>query len=574
MAFGIDFGTTNSVVAHLRQGVPEVLSIDEPRDLQWAELGFDRVLPTVVGVEGSNRLTFGWEAKKQPGSLAAVKRLLKEEKPVEIAGRRYPVEEIAAMIFGKLRQSVSDQGLTLDQGVVTIPANSRGLARYRTKVAAGMAPLRVQALINEPTAAAMAYALNGTRDQTLLVVDWGGGTLDVTILEHIEGVFRERASKGVQRNGGLDFDIALANAITAEVGGADAWTEAERHFFRLDVEKAKITLSSLQVTNVELPRGGNFEVPRETLLDAVRPLIEEVREPIQRCLADISCQSSDIDSVLLVGGTCKMPAVREFVSDVLEAAPVEGVDPMTAIAEGAAVASAILTGELSDRDFFVSTEHALGIEVIDRDGAGKISGSKFSKLIDRNHTLPAEEKDIYHAVDDYQKQLRLKVLEGDPEQPLTHPDNVTLKEWVLDVKPVPVSKSSIEVTFSYDTDGILHVSAVDQAADGRSILKDAVDFGGMLDRRSLVEVANRAQDAVASGVVDQTAHAGPDRSPHLGEPTPEQRDLVNDARTKVIPFVDDEEAEEMRTQADLAETGDAGAADKLRGLLDKYPYLL
>ena len=574
MAFGIDFGTTNSVVARLHQGELQVPKIDEP-PADWAGLGFERVLPTVVGIDDKNRLLHGWAAKHPSvASLAAVKRLFKEEKYAEIAGKTFEVEEIAAMVFGELRNSVSKlEGLTMNQAVVTIPANSRGLARLRTKVTAGMAGLRVPALINEPTAAAMAYLFNSSREETLLVVDWGGGTLDVTILEHIDGVFIERASKGIQKLGGLDFDTALAETVSAMVDGFDTWTREQRHWFRLDMEKAKILLSSQEETNVLLQGGHSLNITRDMLLDAVRPLVERVREPIQRCLADIGGQPSDIDTVLLVGGTCKMPAVRDFVSDVLERAPAEGIDPMTAIAEGAAVASAILNGELADNDFFVSTEHALGLEVLDRDRAGKISGSKFSELIARNYPLPATETGVYHTIEDYQEQLRLKVLEGDPEQPLNHPDNVTLKEWDLKVNPVPVSESAIELTYNYDRDGILHVSAVDQS-NGKEILSDVVDFGGMLDRRGLVEAANRAKAAVESGVVEHSGHAVLNRSPELANLSPELRELVNNARTKVIPFIDDKEAEEMRTQADLVEDGNPWAVDELRTLLDKYPYLI
>ena len=573
MAFGIDFGTTNSVVARLRKRGLEVLRVDDP-DSDWAQLGFDKVMPTVVGVGDSGELQFGWAAKECPGSLAAVKRLLKDETYVEIGGVTFEVEEVVAMIFAHMRRRVADAG-RMDQAVVTIPANSRGLARLRTRTTAGMAPLRVQALLNEPTAAAMAYAFNSAREETLLVVDWGGGTLDVTILEHVGGVFREKASKGVQRLGGLDFDMALAEAITAEVDGVDAWTEAERHFFRIDVEKAKIRLSSDDSALVPLPDGSPFEVSLEMFSEAVRPLVERVQEPIERCLADIGAQPADIDALLLVGGTCKTPAIQDFVSDLLETAPVEGIDPMTAIAEGAAVASGVLSGELGDVEFSVSTEHALGAEVVDRDLAGKVSGTKFSKIIPRNHPLPAEATEIYRPVDDYQKTVLCNVLEGDHELPVDHPDNVSLAEWPVKIPhPAPVEESAIELTYLYDRDGILHASAK-MAKDGTTVLDKTVDFiTGTIDRRGLVEVASRAQEAVETGFVERDGRDISDRSPELAELTPELRELIDSARTKVIPFVDDAEAATIRDQADRIEDGDARAVDELRESLDKYPYLL
>ena len=563
MAFGVDFGTTNSVVTHLHQGKVDVLLIDRDQiPATWDRLGFEQVMPTVFGVGDSDETIFGWEAKLRSGSIAAVKRLLKEEEYVEVAGERYPVEEIVTMLFAHLRRQVEGQGLTMDRAVVTIPANSRGLARYRTKITAGMAGLRVPALINEPTAAAMAYARQSTHDETLLVVDWGGGTLDVTILRHVGGVFMEQASKGIQKLGGLDFDAALAKVIKATVKGVDSWTSAQRHGFRLDVELAKILLSTREETSVELPGGDYRKVTRDMLLKAVRPHIERVRDPIERCLADVGAQPSDIDTVLLVGGTCKIPAVRDFVSEILKTAPASGVDPMTAIAEGASVASAILSDELEDNDFFVSTEHALGTSVLAPDRSGLV----FSELIPRNHKLPATATDMFTAVSDYQEKVNIDVVEGDPELPLDDPENVPLKDWTVDLpNPVPAAESIIKMTYHYDTDGILHVSAEDQA--GEEILGDVVSFGGMLDRRGLVEASNRAKKAMESGRVEQSGRAKSSLSP-------EARELVNNVKTKVIPFVDDKEAEEMRSKVAQVEDGDAGAVDDLRRLVDQYSYLL
>ncbi len=566
MAFGIHLGVNNAVVARLRRGELEVLTIDwSPSD--WYQLGFGRVMPTVVGIGDSDELLFGWEAKQRPGSLHAVKRLLKDEKYVEIEGVTFEVEEVVAMMFAHLRREVADAG-RLDQAVVTIPANSRGLARLRTRVAAGMAPLRVQALLNGPTAAAMAYAFKSARAETLLVVDWGEGTLDVTILEHVGGVFREKASKGIQRLGGLDFDTALAEAITAEVGGADAWTEAERHFFtRLDVEKAKIILSSEESTVIPLPGLGQFEVTREMFTDAVRPLVERVQEPIERCLADIGARPSDIDAVLLVGETCRFPAIRDFVSDLLETAPAD-IDPITAIAEGAAVASGVLSGELEDVEFSVCTEHALGRSVPSPCG----SGSVFSEIIPRNHPLPAEATEVYHVVEDYQDTITFDVIEGDPELPLDHPDNVSLAEWTLNIPcPAPVEESGIEVTYRYDRDGILHVSAK-MASDGTTVLDEGVDFmTGTLDRSRLLEVASRAQEAVATGFWERGGRDNSGRGRSIL--SPEVRTLMEDVRSQIIPFVDEEEADKMHVLMERIEAA-TDAVDALLRIAERYPYLL
>ena len=562
MAFGIHLGVNNIVVVHLRQGEVEVLALDRDQvPSSWDGLGFERVMPTVFGIGDSDETIFGWEAKLRPDSIAAVKRLLKEEEYVEVGGERYPVEEIVTMLFAHLRGKVTGQGLTMDRAVVTVPANSRGLARYRTKITAGMAGLRVPALINEPTAAAMAYARQSTHDETLLVVDWGGGTLDLTILRHVGGVFMEQASKGIQKLGELDFDVALARAILATVRGVDSWTSAERHAFRLDVELAKILLSTREETSVPLPGGDHRKVTRDMFSEAVRPLVERVNDPIERCLADVGARPSDIDAVLLVGETCRISTVRDFVADIFEMEPAD-VDPITAIAEGAAVASGVLSGELDDVDFFVSAEHALGSSVPSPDGSGRV----FSELISRNHKLPATATDMLHAVDDYQETIRFDVIEGNPELPLDHPENIVLNEWTIDLpNPVPSSESSIKVTYHYDTDGILHVSAEDQT--GEAILDDVVSFGGMLDRRWLVEASNRAKSTVESGRVQRSAGTA-SRLPSA------VLELIDTARMRVIPCLDRDEADAMRACVSRVEDGVPGALGALRRMVDRYPYLL
>ncbi len=353
---GIDFGTTNSVVATYSAGRAEALEIDTP-PAEWADLGFGRVLPTVMALDAAGRPSFGWEAKMQPGGrLEAVKRLFREEEIVSVGGQTFVVEEVATMLFAHMKRRAVEQGVDATQAVVTIPANSRGLARYRTKLTAGMAGLEVLALINEPTAAAMACSARMPFDQRILVVDWGGGTLDVTILQADSGIFVEQASKGIQQLGGLDFDNTISKMIVSVNPDAAAWTTADKSQFRLNVEKGKIRLSDQEFTNIELPRGGNFRLERAQFNQGARHLIERVRQPIEQTLRDIDADPRDIDAVLLVGGTCKIPLVRSFIGDILGKEPVAGVDPMTAIAEGAAIAAAIMTGEAPDNDFFVGTE--------------------------------------------------------------------------------------------------------------------------------------------------------------------------------------------------------------------------
>jgi molecular chaperone DnaK len=558
---GIDFGTTNSVVAQYAAGSLSVLAIDEP-PAEWGTLGFDRVLPTVFGRGDDDRPIFGWAAKQRPGSLSAVKRLLRAEEVAEVDGVEYVVEEIATMIFGHLKRASASQGVSFDQAVVTIPANSRGIARHRTKLAAGMAGVQVTALINEPTAAAMAYSMQSAHEETMLVVDWGGGTLDVTVLRNIDGVFMEQASKGIQQLGGLDFDSALSRLVRDTVASASGWSGSEKAGFRLDIEKAKILLSTSEQVSVPIPGGEYRQVTRAMFEQSVRPQIERVREPIQQCLSDIGAQTTDIDALVMVGGTCKMPAIRSFVSDLLGRGPATGIDPMTAVAEGAAVASAILAGDLDDRDFFVSTEHALGTIVLD-----PATGLTFSELIPRNHKLPARVTNSYSPVTEYQESLNVVVIEGDPSRPLSDDDNVILKTWELTLPdPQPLGELSIELTYSYDVDGILHVAAEDSL--GNTLLDDDVSYGAGPDRRNLTQIAQRVSRSLDTGRME---------APEVSRATnlsPEMRKLVTDVQTKIVPFIDEAEAVVLREAAKRVESGDEGAAADLTAATRKYSYLL
>ena len=561
VGIGIDFGTTNSVVAQHAARSLSVLAIDEP-PAAWAGLGFDRVLPTVFGRGDNDQPIFGWSAKQRPGSLAAVKRLLRAEERADVDGIEYVVEEIATLIFGHLKRASAGQGVVFDQAVVTIPANSRGIARHRTKLAAGMAGVQVQALINEPTAAAMAYSMRSSHEETLMVVDWGGGTLDVTILRNIDGVFMEQSSKGVQQLGGLDFDTALSRLVLDTVADSAGWTSAERAGLRLDIEKAKIQLSTAEQVTVPLPGGEYRQVTRSMFEEAVKPQIERVREPIMQCLRDLGALPTDIDAVVLVGGTCKVPAIRQFVSELMGRGPATGIDPMTAVAEGAAVASAILSGELDDRDFFVSTEHALGTIVFD-----PASGPRFSELIPRNHKLPARVTDSFMPLVPFQEKLHVQVVEGDPEKPLDDDDNVVIKSWEIELpEPQPLGEISVDLTYSYDVDGILHVAAQDSL--GNTLLADAVSYGQVVDKRNLTSIASRVARTLDHDRIEEPKAEG--EAPL----SPEDRKLVTDAGAKIVPFVDDVEATELRALIARAKGGDSSALEAVRAATRKYSYLM
>jgi molecular chaperone DnaK len=573
-SIGIDFGTTNSVVAAHDGRTVDVLPIDEvPAD--WEQLGFAHVLPSVLGVGERGEATFGWRAKTQAGrKLEAVKRLFATDEFVRIDGAEYAVESAAALLFARLKQAAQAAGAPVDRAVVTVPANSLGLARYRTKLCAGLAGIDVVALINEPTAAAMAHSISANEDQNILVFDWGGGTLDVTVLETVAGVFIERASKGIQRSGGIDLDNLLGAALAPRIAGYDSWAETDRGLFRIALEKAKVLLSDQDRTQVALPGGGYLEVTRDELERAIRPKIEETRGPIDQCLRDLKLTPGAIDHVVLVGGSSKIPAVRRFVSELLGQEPATGVDPMTAVAEGAAIAAAIMAGDL-DADFFVSTEHALGTISVD-----EYETEEFSVLIGRNHKLPAKATGSYRPAHAGQSSVRVRVIEGDPAAPLDHPENVILKEWDVDVDAERAhDRSGFTILYEYDVDGILHVTVTDDLT-GDVMLRDDVSFGVSRDKAALVDMAKFVRATIEGAPLGSAAHNGSANghaTPAASALDPASRAVVERVRVKIIPFIDDAEMQRLEAMCRDLENATGSDAEACRAELErearKYAYL-
>jgi molecular chaperone DnaK len=447
----------------------------------------------VVAVGPAGDVRFGWEAKLGAAPRAeAVKRLFAAGDVMDLAGRSFPVEEIGALLFGQLRRLVAPGG-DLTRAVVTVPANSRGLARYRTRLCARLAGIEAVVLINEPAAAAMAFGLHAGDDQTVLVVDWGGGTLDVTVLELVDGVFLEHASKGVQRLGGLDFDSLIIDHLAGETRGSYGWSEADRAALRLEVERAKIRLSKVDEVAVALPGGDRRRLTRTEFEEWVAPLVRRAYEPVQRCMTDLSMSLSRLDHLVLVGGTCMMPAVRDFISSMVGREPAGGIDPLSAVAEGAAVAAAILAGE-HPSDFFPATEHALGTVCLDAE-----SRPTFDTIIPRNHKLPARGVAAYTPVRDYERSVQVRVVEGDPDVPLDHEDNLVLGTWTVPLEFRTAAEATFDITYEYDVDGILHVQVVDRST-GKPLLDDSVSF---LERLGpgvdVAELHDRVAAALAEG---------------------------------------------------------------------------
>jgi molecular chaperone DnaK (HSP70) len=407
-------------------------------------------------------------------------------------------------------------------------------------------------------------------EQHVLVFDFGGGTLDVTLLDTREGMFFEQASAGVARLGGIDFDNAILRDLVEHVPNAESWTADQKNRVRLEVEKAKIELSNTDeftiVVEGLIPSG--FRLTRPRFNQITRPLLERSGSAIQRVLSDMRMVSGDVDVLLLVGGTSKVPAVQQFVGELVGREPASGIDPLTAVAEGAAIAAAILTGEETDSDFVVSTEHALGTVVVDP----QLIELRFSPIINRNQKLPARQTETFSPVFDNQESVNVSVIEGDPALPVDHPDNVILAEFEVPIDPPrSASEAGFDLTYTYDNDGLLHVDVVDAMTGAALTDRVIVSYKGSRDPRELVSMAGRVRAAVGGSEVGDVGVA---RSPSLD---PRSHELVTKARSKVIPFVDDAEASVIQglVQAvlDASEDQRIDAQNSLESELRKYSFL-
>lgn len=574
VAYGIDFGTTNSVLAMATSaGSVHAVVLDDKLPVGWADAGFEKVLPSVIafpadsGGDSRAEPLFGWEAKvKSEGKLEAVKRLFATEDEVVIGTRRLKVEEAAAIFFRHIQARAGASGLIerLDRAVVTIPANSRGKARYRTKLSAGLAGIEVSALINEPTAAAMAHARAIGRNQRVLVFDWGGGTLDVTVLEAYEGVFIEQSSKGIQRLGGIDLDARFMDALLPRIPGAEGWLPGHLNLFRLNVELAKIGLSANEIGHVALPgEGGVIEVTRGQFEEAVMPLIERTGEPVKTCLRE---SPGRIDHLVMVGGSSKIPAVQRFVADIVGTDPNTEIDPMTAIAEGAAIADAILQGIITDLQFYVGTEHALGTVVHNDDSPPEGS---FSVLIGRNTKYPARATDSYTPTSDFQEEVAIQVVEGDPEKSISHEDNVILKDWVVALPEKRLKHdAAFDITYEYDVDGILHVVVRDERS-GRVMMAEELSFGAAQDRAQLPAL-RRTVDQIMSGSAGPAGSSSTLSAASVG--------AIARTRGKVLPFVPEDDRMRLESLLAALEGASPGEEEAHRAALERelrsHAYLL
>ena len=537
---GIDLGTTNSCVAVLEGGEPVVIAN--------AEGG--RTTPSVVAFSKTGERMVGQVAKRQAvtnadRTIASIKRHMGENYKVDIDGKGYTPQEISAMVLQKLKADAEAYlGQTVTEAVITVPAYFSDAQRQATKDAGKIAGLEVKRIINEPTAAALAYGLDKEQEQKIMVYDLGGGTFDVSILEIGDGIVEVLATAGDTRLGGDDFDQRIMDHMIAEfkkMEGIDLSRDrSAMQRLREAAEKAKIELSGMTTTAINLPyitadatgpKHLDMTLSRAKFNELTADLVERTMKPVRQSLSDAGLKPSDLDKVLLVGGSTRIPAVQEAVKGITGSDGFKGINPDECVALGAAIQGGVLTGDVKDVVLLDVTPLSLGIETM---------GGVFTRLIDRNTTIPTRKSQIFSTAADGQTSVEVHVLQGEREMAAY---NKTLGRFQLNgIAPAPRGVPQIEVTFDIDANGIVKVSAKDLGT-------------GKEQQISITASTNLSQDDIDKAVREAEQFAAEDKA------RKEEVDTHNNAEHMIY-----------QTEKTLGELGDkisASEKDSIQAAIDK-----